>query len=91
MFCPDCQNKMKKIIDVFEGDYYFCERCGHNTHPFYQKAHNKQKFKKVRKELTKALLKEFEIGITKDEILDEMIDIEIYNMECKKKKGRKRQ
>ena len=87
MDCPDCGKKMKKITSNFTEDYCYCQDCGYNTHPLYQKIYQKQKFRKVRKELVKALSEEYGYrAITKNEIMDEMIDLGIYNIECKKGK-----
>ncbi len=57
---------------------------------FLNNNNNKIRLKKERQELMKILKKDFNYDvITKDEITDMIIDLELYNKQCEKKRNKK--
>lgn len=101
--CPKCGGRLQKEFDIghlrwvyicFECGFYIPEEvmdsvegmAGENETKYY---YNQLNLRTSRKELVKTLLEKYKYGIiTEDCIMDEMIDIEIYNTECEKRRNK---
>jgi DNA-directed RNA polymerase subunit RPC12/RpoP len=79
--CPHCRRKLIiKDITRAVGDNF----------PTYGTIHFRMSLNREHKEMVKKLFKEGFGKITPDDVIDVMIDIELYNKECRKQKIKER-
>lgn len=90
--CQGCRNFeycLNGELNEGDNDMEKSNMASGDNFPTYNILHNKLALNKNRKEMVEKLLKEDFGCITKDDIFDIGLDIELYNKQCRKEKIKK--